>query len=102
MCVCVCVCVCVYARAYMCESVFHNSHQLCRICIATEFHDIMLYFILPLVQPYLPVDHFHHFAVLITAITILLSESTENETKLAGILLDFLFIKWSLSMVSNM
>ncbi|XP_062509407.1 uncharacterized protein LOC134185597 isoform X1 [Corticium candelabrum] len=60
---------------------------------ATEFHDVMLYFMLPLVQPYLPVDHFHHFAILITAITILLSESTENEIKLAGILLDFFVYK---------
>ena len=81
---------------------FHNSYQLCHICIAKEFHDVMLYFILPLVQPYLPVDHFHDFVVLITAITILLSESTENEIKIKRHFLDFLYIKWSLFMFSNM
>ena len=60
------------------------------IYVATEFHHVTLYFMLPLVQPpYLPVDHFYHF-------TILLSESTESEVKSTGILLNFLFIKWSL------
>lgn len=61
-------------------------------CSATEYHNVMLYFMLPLVRPFLPADYFHHSAVLVTAITILLSEPTHSQVDLAHILLRY-FVK---------
>ena len=53
---------------------------------------MLLYFRLPLVRHYLPVDHFHYFAVLVTAITILLSEPTYTDVDMANMLLRY-FVK---------
>ena len=61
-------------------------------CLATEYHEMMLYYMLPLVRHYLPVDHFQHFAVLVTAISILLSQPTCAEVDKAAVLLQY-FVK---------
>jgi hypothetical protein len=52
----------------------------------------MLYFMLPILRYFLPVDHFHHFAVLVTAINILLSEPTHKDMDIAHVLLQY-FVK---------
>ena len=69
-------------------------HSMCSrivivsLCIASELHHILLYYILPVLIPYLPADYFHHLALLITATRILLSSPTRNDVELAGIMLD--------------
>jgi hypothetical protein len=47
---------------------------------------------LPILRYFLPVDHFHHFAVLVTAINILLSEPTHKDMDIAHVLLQY-FVK---------
>jgi hypothetical protein len=59
---------------------------------ATEYHDLLLYFMLPLVRQFLPGDYFHHFVVLVTAITMLLSKPTHKEVEIADIILKY-FVK---------
>ena len=61
-------------------------------CAATEYHDVMMYYMLPLLLSYLPVDYFHHFALLVTAVTMLLSQPTDNDIRLADMLLLY-FVK---------
>lgn len=61
----------------------------CLLHTATEYHDLLLYYMLPLVRPYLPSDYFSHFALLVTAITILLSDASLHDVQLAGILLKY-------------
>jgi hypothetical protein len=53
---------------------------------------MMLYYMLPLVRQYLPVDHFHHFAVLVTSITMLLSDPTCTDVDIVNVLLHY-FVK---------
>ena len=60
--------------------------------VATEYHNMMLYFILPVVRHFLPTDYFNHFALLVTAITMLLSQPTHSEVCLADMLLEY-FVK---------
>jgi hypothetical protein len=59
---------------------------------ATEYHNMMLYFMLPVVRHFLPTDYFSHFALLVTAITMLLSQPTHTEVRLADMLLEY-FVK---------
>jgi hypothetical protein len=47
---------------------------------------------LPLVRQFLPGDYFHHFVVLVTAITMLLSKPTHKEVEIADIILKY-FVK---------
>ena len=62
--------------------------SVCVVCIASELHHLMMYYILPILIPYLPANHFHHLAVLITATRILLSHPTRDDVELAGIMLE--------------
>lgn len=56
--------------------------------LATGFHDLLLYLLLPQVRPFLSSNYFNHFALLVTAIHTLLSSPTRNHLKLAGVLLE--------------
>jgi hypothetical protein len=59
---------------------------------ATEYHHMILYYMLPVVCQYLPVNHFYHFAVLVTAITMLLPDPTCADVDIANVLLQY-FVK---------
>ena len=56
--------------------------------IATELHHFMLYYMLPVLLPYMPCNHYHHFAILVTAIRTLLSAPTIEEIHVAGLFLE--------------
>lgn len=43
---------------------------------------------LPVLLPYMPHNHYHHFAILVTAIRTLLSSPTNDDIRIAGLLLE--------------
>ena len=58
-------------------------------CLATKFHDLLLYFMLPIVRQFLTANYHCHFSLLVTAVYTLLSSSSMNDIKKSGVMLEY-------------